>query len=70
MHFKLLKNTYDKQIRCSCNNFQKKIDECLEDNFYNQENCNTEIKKFLDCINNFNLDWNKKHQNYRYKIFE
>ena len=68
MHFKFLKDMYDKKIRCECQDSKVCLDICLTNNFFKEEYCQQEVNSFLLCVDNFNKVWRKKYKNYTFSI--
>ena len=66
MHYKHLKQVYDKQIRSKCSELEKILQECFLNNCNKEDYCKTEVNIFKKCLEDFNLDFKQKYKCYRF----
>lgn len=56
-----IKKIYDKEIRLTCDKKRNDLINCLKYNNNSEFMCNTEIKIFQLCLEEFNFNFKKKY---------
>lgn len=66
MHFKFLKQKYECEIRRKCNEHNVELENCLNNNFNDEDFCRKEIDSFKKCLRDYNRNFNKKYNGHSY----
>lgn len=68
--FKLLSKKYDKDIRKSCEKNNKRLENCLLDNKFDEDICKNLLDDFNKCIKSFDNNFKKKYNLFFKKRFD